>query len=1038
MSGETASLIIALKSIGADAVRRELSETATYAAKSAKESAAVFLQAYKDRNANALHWYNVETDRLRDLNTVRQRDLDAFKVQEAQKQEALRKTAALAKDTAMGQRDAQVVAYNKVMAARDTGMGPRDSHVDVWKAVQAEKVRLAKEAASLERRELATTRALEKKATADRKQEAREVERERVRAAREAARQERASAASSSKRFKVGIGAVAGQGFSVGGIASVNPYAAAGVAAAYMVKNVATDLVREATVWEKFKVALTDIEGSAAKAKETTNDLYELAKRPGIGLKEAEQTYIQFRALSMEGEKAQKVIKAVSNAVALSGGGAVEFQRVNYQITQMLSKGKVLEEDLRIMRNSLPRLTVAMREAFGTTTAEGIRKAGYNAEEFLAGIVAQFEKLPKASQTLESATENAATAWSRFKASLVPDAAVKSSIELWTGFLDKMTAGVNTLTSGNLGTTLKDQIVSQAVKNNPAMAKAVAKARDEYGFSAEDIGGMYTGKSTSFNQSGASFAAYQQSLVAAKKEAVKADAAILLENQKLTISLSNNSEYEKQRLVLAAEYAYKIAEATIEEDKAALAKQRGLQFAILAKKQREEEIAALRAIVAETDKLVIQNSKLDDFTKQRLLIEEEFRKPLEEANQNSLQDPAKLQALQDQKAAKLRAVDIKEADALNDIVVATDKLVLQNSKLTEYGLQRLLIEQEYAVQIEKAANTQIALALGKKRDAELALLAKKEDERKTKQGESLASQFLPEGDKLALEYEKNRLLIVDATFRTGEERNRVMRELNDQYVRDQANMFAKAGTAVTSAGQSLFNDLASSYKMGVDYRYNLEKANIEKTLSLTGLEGAARVEQQRKRDDALAALDEKRQAQMQGTYLTMFMIAKGFALAESVLKLNLAIVEAAASGPFPANLAAMAGVAGAVGSVVSNIAAINYAGAYDKGGDIPAGMVGMVGEKGYELVTGPAHVTSTKDTAKLLAGAGRAPVVNVMNYSGQPVQVQQGSDSDTIEIIVGQVAKRVEDQLATGVRSGRGQFQGALKETYNLTRSGSY
>ncbi|MBL0320263.1 MAG: tape measure protein [Alphaproteobacteria bacterium] len=251
------------------------------------------------------------------------------------------------------------------------------------------------------------------------------------------------SQAAQNRGFRVGVGAVAGQGFSVGGIASVNPYAAAGLAAAYAVKNVATDLVAEATVWEKFKVALTDIEGSAVKAAQATDDLYELAKRPGIGLKEAEQTYIQFRALNMEGAKAQKVIAAVSNAVALSGGGATEFQRVNYQITQMLSKGKVLEEDLRIMRNSLPRLTVAMRDAFGTTTAEGIRKAGVNAEQFLDRIVTQFEKLPKASQTLESATENAETAWSRLKASLVDTDKVKGSIEVWTSFLETLTDVVN-------------------------------------------------------------------------------------------------------------------------------------------------------------------------------------------------------------------------------------------------------------------------------------------------------------------------------------------------------------------------------------------------------------------------------------------------------------------------------------------------------------------------------------------------------------------------------------------------------------------
>lgn len=1071
MSGETASLIIALKSIGADAVRRELSETATFASKSAKESAAVFTQAYKDRNATALHWYNTETDRLRDMGILQQRDLDAFKAKEAQKQDALRKTAALAKETAMGQRDAQVVAYNKVMAARDTGMGPRDSHVDVWKAVQADKIAAAKIAAATERLELAKTRVLENKATSERKQEAREVERARVTAAREAARQERASAAAGSKGFKVGIGAVAGQGFSVGGIASVNPYAAAGVAAAYMVKNVATDLVREATVWEKFKVALTDIEGSAAKAKETTDDLYELAKRPGIGLKEAEQTYIQFRALSMEGEKAQKVIKAVSNAVALSGGGAVEFQRVNYQITQMLSKGKVLEEDLRIMRNSLPRLTVAMRDAFGTTTAEGIRKAGVNAEQFLDKIVTQFEKLPAASQTLESTLENAATAQSRFKASLIGTDYVKEKLAGWTGLLESMTkivegesvkwgalfksaftqgpgAAINDFAAGAF-TQTPEQVRAMEMYEKQMQLNKLRQGGDAKQYARNDKGELYSislqdkiemlreeleayGREVRMAQVNKFIAGLPSLKTEGPAAEVKASASILLENQKLGIALSNNSAYEKARLTLAAEYAYKIGEAKTEEDKIALAKQRGLQFALLAKKNREDEAAALRNVVMETDKLVLQNSKLDQYTKSRMQIERDFEKPMQDAQGNE----ALLAALQTQKDARLKGVDKQEAEALDAIVVATEKLLRQNSKLKDFALERVEIQEEYRRKIEEAANAELQAALVRQRDAELDLVKKREDEKKTESGKALSLQFAPEGDKLVIEYEKNRQLIVDATFKTGEERNRVMKALNDQYVRDQAQMLAQSAMTVTSAGQSLFGDLASSYKMGVDYRYDLEKAAINKTLSLTGLEGAARIAQQQKRDDALQALDEKRQAQMEGTYMTMFMISKGFALAESVLKLNLAIAQAAASGPFPANLAAMAAVAASVGSVVSNIAAINYAGAYDKGGDIPAGQVGMVGENGLEFVQGPAHVTSTKDTAKLLAGAGAAPIVNVMNYSGQNVQVQQGTDPGTIDIIVGEVAKRVEGQLATGIRSGRGEVQSAIKETYALTRSG--
>ncbi|MBL0320265.1 MAG: hypothetical protein IPP74_13395 [Alphaproteobacteria bacterium] len=187
-------------------------------------------------------------------------------------------------------------------------------------------------------------------------------------------------------------------------------------------------------------------------------------------------------------------------------------------------------------------------------------------------------------------------------------------------------------------------------------------------------------------------------------------------------------------------------------------------------------------------------------------------------------------------------------------------------------------------------------------------------------------------------------------------------------------MLAKSATAVTSAGQSLFSDIAGAMKMRSDYEYNTQKTSIEKRLSLTGLEGDARVAQQRRRDEALEALDEKRQNDMQGSYLTMFMIAKGFALAESAIKLNLAIANAAASGPFPANLAAMAAVAAAVGSVVTNIAEINYAGAYDKGGFIPAGQIGLVGEVGPELVSGPARVTSRADTAAMFGGK---PTVNI-------------------------------------------------------------
>ncbi len=49
-----------------------------------------------------------------------------------------------------------------------------------------------------------------------------------------------------------------------------------------------------------------------------------------------------------------------------------------------------------------------------------------------------------------------------------------------------------------------------------------------------------------------------------------------------------------------------------------------------------------------------------------------------------------------------------------------------------------------------------------------------------------------------------------------------------------------------------------------------------------------------------------------------------------------------------------------------------FAGLFDKGGNIPTGKVGIAGENGPELIRGPAHVTSTAATARLLGQRSEA------------------------------------------------------------------
>ncbi len=65
--------------------------------------------------------------------------------------------------------------------------------------------------------------------------------------------------------------------------------------------------------------------------------------------------------------------------------------------------------------------------------------------------------------------------------------------------------------------------------------------------------------------------------------------------------------------------------------------------------------------------------------------------------------------------------------------------------------------------------------------------------------------------------------------------------------------------------------------------------------------------------------------------------------------------------------AAAAVAAGAV--QIGNIMGTEYSGAYDRGGNIPAGGYGLVGERGPELIAGPASVTSRMQTASMLQRA---------------------------------------------------------------------
>jgi hypothetical protein len=261
------------------------------------------------------------------------------------------------------------------------------------------------------------------------------------------------------------------------------------------------------------------------------------------------------------------------------------------------------------------------------------------------------------------------------------------------------------------------------------------------------------------------------------------------------------------------------------------------------------------------------------------------------------------------------------------------------------------------------------------------------------QVEALQAQLLLEEDALAQSYDRRREAILANTKTTEEEKAALVANLNSKYLVRSRELETMRNQQTVNASESLFSSLA---------------------------------------DIAKASAGEQ-----SGIYKTLFAASKAFAIADAIIKIQQGIAAAAAT-PWPANIAAMASVAAATASIVSNIQAttMTFAGAYEHGGMIPSGQYGLVGEAGPELVRGPAQVTSARRTAELGGGGGSSIPQNVNvvvhNYGTDSAEVveKDTADGKQIEVIIG----RVKNEIAGGIRSGGTPISRALEQSYGLRR----
>lgn len=149
---------------------------------------------------------------------------------------------------------------------------------------------------------------------------------------------------------------------------------------------------------------------SIAQARDELEKLREVAKAPGIDFEQAVQGSLRLQSVGLSAEQARETIKQFANGVAAAGGTAQNFEGVTRQLSQIISKGKILNEDLIILKDNMPSVSRALVSAFGTDTAEGLRDLNISAEDLVVTLTQELAKAPRVAGGISNSIQNAQVA----------------------------------------------------------------------------------------------------------------------------------------------------------------------------------------------------------------------------------------------------------------------------------------------------------------------------------------------------------------------------------------------------------------------------------------------------------------------------------------------------------------------------------------------------------------------------------------------------------------------------------------------------
>jgi tape measure domain-containing protein len=158
--------------------------------------------------------------------------------------------------------------------------------------------------------------------------------------------------------------------------------AMAGAAAVgYLATSAFTAGIEMTGSFDKAEASFTALTGSVDDGKKLLDDVKDFAFKTPFDVKQiADQTrnlLAQGQAYGVTKDNVLQYATAIGDAVALTGGGEIEFQRVTRALGQMGSSSKVMAQDMNQLQQSIPGINVwkELGEGLGVTEAEA-RKMG--------------------------------------------------------------------------------------------------------------------------------------------------------------------------------------------------------------------------------------------------------------------------------------------------------------------------------------------------------------------------------------------------------------------------------------------------------------------------------------------------------------------------------------------------------------------------------------------------------------------------------------------------------------------------------------